>query len=74
MAESIVLAKAIKLALPIVALYKYLTEQKREFVISKQILLSGRFYRETCESSAAFKIEGRLLNGDVRRFAERSRN
>ena len=43
MAESIVLAKAIKFALRIVALYKYLTEQKREFVISKQILLSGAF-------------------------------
>jgi four helix bundle protein len=43
MAESIVLAKAIKFALRIVGLYKYLTEQKREFVISKQILMSGAF-------------------------------
>ncbi len=43
MAESIVLAKAIKFALRIIRLYKYLTEQKREFVLSKQILLSGTF-------------------------------
>ena len=43
MAECIVLAKAIKFALRIVGLYKFLTEQKREFVISKQILLSGAF-------------------------------
>jgi four helix bundle protein len=43
MAESIVLAKAIKFALRIVGLYKYLTERKREFVISKQVLLSGAF-------------------------------
>ena len=43
MAESVVLAKAIKFALRIVGLYKYLTEPKREFVISKQILLSGAF-------------------------------
>ena len=43
MAESIVLAKAIKFALRIVGLYKYLTEEKREFVISKQILMSGAF-------------------------------
>jgi four helix bundle protein len=41
MAESIVLQKAIRFALRIIGLYKYLTEQKREFVISKQILLTG---------------------------------
>jgi len=41
MPESIVFEKAIAFALRIVGLYKYLTEQKREFVISKQILLSG---------------------------------
>lgn len=43
MAESIVLAKAIKFALRIIRLYKYLTEVRREFVLSKQILLSGTF-------------------------------
>lgn len=43
MNESIVLEKAIKFALRIVKLYKYLTEEKREYVISKQILLSGAF-------------------------------
>ncbi|HVF29911.1 MAG TPA: four helix bundle protein, partial [Pyrinomonadaceae bacterium] len=41
MAESIVLAKAIAFALRIIKLYKYLTEEKREFVLSKQILISG---------------------------------
>ena len=43
MPQSIVLEKAIKFALRIVALYKYLTEQKREFVLSKLILLSGSY-------------------------------
>jgi four helix bundle protein len=43
MAESITLAKAIKFALRIIRLYKYLTEEKREFVLSKQVLLSGTF-------------------------------
>ena len=43
MPDSIALTKAIKFALRIVALYKYLTEQKKEFVISKQILISGAF-------------------------------
>src|SRR5262245_36348355 len=43
MSESIVFEKAIAFALRIIGLYKYLTEQKREFVISKQILLSGAY-------------------------------
>lgn len=41
MSQSIVLDKAIKFALRMIGLYKYLTDQKREFVLSKQILLSG---------------------------------
>ncbi|MGD9629803.1 MAG: four helix bundle protein [Pyrinomonadaceae bacterium] len=41
MNNSIVLDKAIKFALRIVGLYKFLTESKKEFVISRQILLSG---------------------------------
>ena len=40
MTDSIVLQK---FALRTIGLHKYLTEQKREFVISKQILLSGSY-------------------------------
>ena len=43
MQESIAFQKAIAFALRIVRLYKYLTEQKREFVISKQILVTGAY-------------------------------
>lgn len=43
MTDSIVLEKAIKFALRIVKLYKYLTEEKHEYVLSKQVLLSGTF-------------------------------
>ena len=43
MTNSIVLEKAIKFALRIVGVYKYLTEEKHEYVLSKQILLSGTF-------------------------------
>lgn len=43
MNDSIVLEKAIKFALRMVKLYKFLTEERREFVLSKQILLSGSF-------------------------------
>ena len=43
MKNSIVLEKAIKFALRIVGLYKHLTETKNEYVLSKQILLSGSY-------------------------------
>ncbi|MGI8669906.1 MAG: four helix bundle protein [Aridibacter sp.] len=41
MSKSIILEKSIKFALRIVNLYKYLTEDKKEYVLSKQVLLSG---------------------------------
>lgn len=41
MNENPVLEKAIKFALRIVKLYRYLSEEKKEYVLSKQILLSG---------------------------------
>jgi len=51
MTESIVLQKAIKFALRIIGLYKYLTEQKRELVISKLILLSGSYIAKHVKSA-----------------------
>lgn len=41
MSKNIVREKSIDFALRIVKLYKYLTDAKKEFVLSKQILLSG---------------------------------
>lgn len=41
MEENIVLDKSYKFALRIVKLYKYLTEEKKEFIMSKQVLLAG---------------------------------
>jgi four helix bundle protein len=43
MNKNLVLEKAIKFALRIVKLHLYLTEEKREYVLSKQILLSGTY-------------------------------
>lgn len=43
MTKSIALEKAIKFALRVVKLYRYLTEEKKEYVLSKQVLLSGTF-------------------------------
>lgn len=39
--NSIVLDKSIKFALRIVELYRYLTETKKEYVLSKLVLISG---------------------------------
>lgn len=41
MTKSLVLEKAVKFALRIVKLSRYLSEEKTEYVLSKQILLSG---------------------------------
>jgi len=41
MSKSIALEKSIKFALRIVKLSRYLSEEKTEYVLSKQILLSG---------------------------------
>lgn len=41
MSENIVLDKSFKFALRIVRLYKHLSEEKKEFVISRSLLISG---------------------------------
>ena len=41
MSESILKTKSYNFALRVIKLYKYLCEEKREFVISKQVLRSG---------------------------------
>ena len=41
MSQNPVMEKAIKFALRIVKLYRFLSEEKKEYVLSKQVLLSG---------------------------------
>ena len=43
MSQSIVLEKSFAFALRIIKLYKHLCEEKREYVMSKQVLLSGTY-------------------------------
>ncbi len=63
MSKSLVLQKAIKFALRIVKLYRYLTEEKHEYVLSKQILISGthiaKFIKDAtqAESKQAFSAD-----------------
>ena len=64
MAESIVLEKAIKFALRIVAVYKHLAEEKREYVLSKQVLLSASFiakYIKAALHSQSGKFSGEMF-------------
>jgi four helix bundle protein len=41
MENNVVLEKAIAFALRIIKLYRYLVEQKKEFVLSKELLVAG---------------------------------
>ncbi len=41
MSKSLVLEKSIEFALRIVKLYRFLSEEKHEYVLSKQVLISG---------------------------------
>ena len=43
MSKSLVLEKSIKFALRIVKLYRFLSDERREYVLSKQVLISGTF-------------------------------
>ncbi|MEW6129733.1 MAG: four helix bundle protein [Acidobacteriota bacterium] len=43
MGENILLEKSYKFALRIVRLYKYLCEEKQEYILSKQILIAGTY-------------------------------
>jgi 23S rRNA-intervening sequence protein len=60
MSENIVLEKSYKFALRIVKLYKYLSEEKKEFVMSKSLLSRGTAIGERIKSAqeAACDIPG----------------
>ncbi len=51
MSQSIIKDKSYKFAIRIVNLYKYLTEVKREFILSKQVLRSGTSIGANVEES-----------------------
>ena len=63
MSQKVVLEKSYHFALRIVRLYKYLSEEKREFVLSKQALLAGTYIgahvkaAQEAESKAGFTHE-----------------
>ena len=60
--ENPVLEKSYALALRIVELYKYLTEEKKEFVLSKQILRSGTSIGANVEEAEGAQSEKDFLS------------
>ena len=64
MSESMVLQKAIKFALRIVGVYKYLSNERQEFVLSKQLLRSGTSvganYRAACRAKSTADLLHKL--------------
>ena len=59
MNQSIVLDKSIHFALRIVGVYKYLTNKKSEYVLSKQLLLSGSYIAKHVKAA----LHSRVKNG-----------
>src|SRR5262245_11041179 len=59
MSENIVLDKSYKFAIRIVNLYKYLTEEKKEFVMSKSLISRGTAIGERVKS--AQEAESRVV-------------
>lgn len=63
MSDQVTLEKSYHFALRIVRLYKFLTEEKKEFVLSKQVLLAGTYVgahvkaAQEAESKVAFAHE-----------------
>lgn len=53
MSKSIVLEKAIAFALRIVRFYRHLTDDKKEFVLSKMVLISGTFVAKHVREATA---------------------
>ena len=60
--DNVVLEKSYALALRMVKLYKYLTEEKREFVLSKQILRCGTSIGANIEEAVGAQSEKDFLS------------
>ena len=60
--DNVVLEKSYALALRMVKLYGYLTEEKREFVLSKQILHSGTSIGANMEAAVGAQSEKDFLS------------
>jgi four helix bundle protein len=62
LAESIVAKRAFDFALRIVKLYRYLKEQKNEYILSKQLLRSGTSIGANSEEAVAAQSRADFIN------------
>jgi len=51
MKENVILDKSFDFALKIIEIYRYLVDERREFVLSKQLLRSGTSIGANCQES-----------------------
>ncbi|HXH69947.1 MAG TPA: four helix bundle protein [Pyrinomonadaceae bacterium] len=72
MSKSLVLDKSIKFALRIVKLYRYLSEEKNEYVLSKQILLSGTHIAKFIKDATQAESK-QIFSGDMQIALKRLR-
>ena len=68
--ENVVVEKSYSFALRIVKLYKYLIEQKKEFVLSKQIVRSGTSIGANVEEAVGGHSEKEFLSKIIISYKE----
>lgn len=71
MSKSLVLAKAVKFALRIVKLNRFLFEEKNEYVLSKQILLSGTHIAKFIKDATQAESK-QFFSGDMQTALKRA--
>lgn len=71
MADSIALEKSLKFALRIVRLYKYLSEEKKGYVLSRQVLLSGAFIAKHVKA-AVYGVSSHGFSAEMHNALQRS--
>ncbi len=62
MKENVLKTKSYKFALRIIKLYQYLTDEKKEFVLSKQILRSGTSIGANVEEANQAEYKADLIH------------
>ena len=60
--ENLIQSKSYEFALRIIKLYRFLTEKKKEFVLSKQILKSGTSIRANVEEACGAQSRRDFIN------------
>ncbi len=71
MSKSIALDKAIKFALRIVKLSRYLSEEKTEYVLGKQVLLSGTHIAKFIKDATQAESK-QVFSGDMQTALKRA--